>query len=37
MLIEHGARTGKFRLGGDSLITDEQGKSQVPEEAIRGI
>jgi putative NADH-flavin reductase len=29
MLIEPGVRTGKFRLGGDSLITDEQGKSWV--------
>jgi uncharacterized protein len=29
MLIEPGVRTGKFRLGGDSLITDEQGKSRV--------
>ena len=29
MLIEPGVRTGKFRLGGDSLITDEQGNSRV--------
>jgi putative NADH-flavin reductase len=29
MLIEPGVRTGKFRLGGDSLITGEQGKSWV--------
>lgn len=29
MLIEPGVRTGKFRLGGDSLIVDEQGKSWV--------
>ncbi|TWC05341.1 hypothetical protein FBZ93_103355 [Bradyrhizobium macuxiense] len=29
MLIEPGVRTGKFRLGGDSLIRDEQGKSWV--------
>ena len=29
ILIEPGVRTGKFRLGGDSLITDEQGKSRV--------
>ena len=29
VLIEPGVRTGKFRLGGDSLITDEQGKSRV--------
>lgn len=29
MLIEPGERTGKFRLGGDNLIIDEQGKSQV--------
>ena len=27
--IEPGARTGKFRLGGDSLIRDEQGKSRI--------
>lgn len=29
MLIAPGVRTGKFRLGGDQLITDEQGKSWV--------
>ena len=29
MLIDPGVRTGKFRLGGDSLITDEQGKSWI--------
>ncbi|MER6086033.1 NAD(P)H-binding protein [Streptomyces sp. NPDC001833] len=29
MSIEPGVRTGKFRLGGDSLIKDEQGKSHV--------
>lgn len=29
MVIEPGVRTGTFRLGGDSLITDEQGKSWV--------
>lgn len=29
MMIEPGARTGKFRLGGESLIKDEQGKSRV--------
>ena len=29
MLIEPGVRTGKFRLGGDDLIRDEQGKSWV--------
>jgi putative NADH-flavin reductase len=29
MLIEPGVRTGKFRLAGDSLIKDEQGKSWV--------
>ncbi|MDN5005504.1 NAD(P)-dependent oxidoreductase [Bradyrhizobium sp. GCM10027634] len=29
MLIEPGVRTGKFRLGGDSLIKDEAGKSRV--------
>lgn len=29
MMIEPGARTGKFRLGGDSLIKDDQGKSRV--------
>jgi uncharacterized protein len=28
-LIESGVRTGKFRLGGDTLITDEQGKSWI--------
>jgi len=27
--IEPGARTGKFRLGGDNLIRDEQGKSRI--------
>jgi uncharacterized protein len=27
--IEPGVRTGKFRLGGDSLIRDEQGKSRI--------
>ena len=29
VLIQLGERTGKFRLGGDSLIKDEQGKSHV--------
>lgn len=29
MLIEPGVRTGKFRLGGDSIIIDEQGNSRV--------
>lgn len=29
MLIEPGVRTGKFRLGGDNLIIDEQGNSRV--------
>lgn len=29
MMIEPGVRTGKFRLGGDSLIVDEQGNSKV--------
>jgi len=29
MLIEPGKRTGKFRLGGDDVIRDEQGKSWV--------
>ena len=29
MLIEPGVRTGKFRLGDNNLITDEQGKSCV--------
>jgi uncharacterized protein len=29
MLIEPGVRTGKFRLGGEQLIVDEQGKSSV--------
>ena len=29
MLIEPGVRTGRFRLGGDILIADEQGKSWV--------
>lgn len=29
MLIEFGERTGKFRLGGDKLIKDEQGKSRI--------
>lgn len=29
MLIEPGVRTGKFRLGGDDVIMDEQGKSAV--------
>lgn len=29
MLIEPGVRTGKFRLGGDNVIADEQGKSWV--------
>jgi uncharacterized protein len=27
--IEPGVRTGKFRLGGDSLIRDEQGQSRI--------
>jgi putative NADH-flavin reductase len=27
--IEPGVRTGKFRLGGDSLIRDEQGRSRI--------
>ncbi|ACI53780.1 NAD-dependent epimerase/dehydratase [Rhizobium leguminosarum bv. trifolii WSM2304] len=29
MLIDPGVRTGKFRLGGDSVIFDEQGRSWV--------
>jgi uncharacterized protein len=29
MSIEPGVRTGKFRLGGDSIIKDEQGKNRV--------
>ena len=29
ILIEPGVRTGKFRLGGDTLIRDEQGKSRI--------
>ena len=29
MQIEPGVRTGKFRLGGDDLIKDDQGKSRV--------
>ena len=29
MMIEPGVRTGKFRLGGDRLIVDGQGKSWV--------
>lgn len=29
MMIEPGARTGNFRLGGEGLIKDEQGKSRV--------
>ncbi|WP_346836340.1 NAD(P)-dependent oxidoreductase [Ralstonia solanacearum] len=29
MLIEPGVRTGQFRLGGDDVIVDEQGKSRV--------
>jgi putative NADH-flavin reductase len=29
MLIQPGERTGKFRLGGDNLIKDEQGNSRV--------
>lgn len=29
MMIEPGERTGKFRLGGDDLIVDEQGNSRV--------
>ena len=29
MLIQPGERTGKFRLGGDDLVKDEQGKSRV--------
>jgi len=30
--IEPGERTGKFRLGGDSLLTDEQGTSRISAE-----
>ncbi|WP_244116783.1 NAD(P)-dependent oxidoreductase [Burkholderia cepacia] len=29
MQIDPGVRTGKFRLGGDDLVVDEQGKSWV--------
>ncbi|HEY6874256.1 MAG TPA: NAD(P)-dependent oxidoreductase [Geobacteraceae bacterium] len=29
MLIQSGERTGKFRLGGDDLIKDEQGNSRI--------
>lgn len=29
MLIQPGERTGKFRLGGDNLITDAEGKSRI--------
>lgn len=29
MLIQPGERTGKFRLGGDNLIKDEQGQSRI--------
>jgi putative NADH-flavin reductase len=29
MLITPGERTGKFRLGGDDLIKDVEGKSRV--------
>ena len=29
LLIQPGERTGKFRLGGDKLITDADGKSQI--------
>ncbi|EJL90436.1 hypothetical protein PMI16_01834 [Herbaspirillum sp. CF444] len=29
MLIQMGARTGKFRLGKDDLIKDESGKSHI--------
>lgn len=29
MLIEPGERTGKCRLGGDSLVKDEQGKNRI--------
>jgi uncharacterized protein len=28
-LIEPGPRTGKFRLGGDQLVTDSEGKSRI--------
>jgi uncharacterized protein len=31
-LIEPGARTGKFRLGKDDLITDEKGESRISTE-----
>ena len=31
-LIEPGERTGKFRLGGDQLLTDEQGNSRISAE-----
>ena len=30
--IQPGARTGKFRLGGDRLLEDEQGRSQISRE-----
>ena len=28
-MIEIGERTGKFRLGGDQLLTDANGKSRI--------
>jgi putative NADH-flavin reductase len=28
-LLEPGQRTGRFRLGGDQLLTDEQGQSRI--------
>ena len=31
-LIEPGERTGKFRLGGDQLLTDDQGQSRISAE-----
>jgi len=32
MSIEPGERTGKFRLGGDQLLTDAQGNSAISTE-----
>ena len=29
MMIQHGERTGKFRIGSDSLIKDAEGKSRI--------
>ena len=31
-LIEPGERTGKFRLGGDQLLTDDRGRSRISAE-----